>query len=111
LHRSFDDSSDMTHVLVDIDPGRLLDAHDQLAAVLELPGLYSVTFFDWSPQPVRCRVHDDAPDWLDEAAEVIMVPDHHSPPAADLRISAPTVRYMPDGITRSKAATRMRRPQ
>jgi hypothetical protein len=95
---SFNDSTDMTHVLVDIDPQSLLDARARLADVLALPGIYSVTFFDYTPQPVTYGVHDEAPDWLDEAADVITVPDDVSPSSADLRISAPTVRYMPDGI-------------
>ena len=95
---SFDDSSDMTHVVVDVDPRRLLDARARLAEVLALPGIYAVTFFDYTPQPVSCEFDDEAPTWFDAAAEVMEVPEDSVLQPADLRISAPTVRDMPDGI-------------
>ena len=95
---SFDDACEVTHVVVDVDPRHQLDMWSRLSDVLGLPGIYSVTFFDYTPQPALCEFYDDVPDWFDEEAELISVPDGVSPPAADLRIDAPTIRYMPDGI-------------
>lgn len=43
----------------------------KLAEVLALAEIYSVTFFDWSPQPVSIGVDGDVPTWFDEVAEVI----------------------------------------
>ena len=63
-----------------------------------MPRIYSVTFFDYTPQPVLCDFFDEAPDWFDEDAEVLAIPDGVSPPLADFRLEAPTIRYMPDGI-------------
>jgi len=38
------------------------------------------------------------PDWFDEDSEVLTLPAGVSLPAANLRIAASTIRYMPDGI-------------
>jgi hypothetical protein len=94
----FDDSSDMTHVLVDLDPKHRRDMRARLAEVLAMPGIYSVTFFDHVLEPVSIGIDGDVPEWFEEGEEVIAIPDDFSPPAAELQISAPTVRYMPDGI-------------
>lgn len=94
-----DDPCDLTHCLVTIDPRHQLDARANLSAVLVLPQIYSVTFFDYTPRPVVCEFDDvPVPDWFDEEAGVIEIPDDFLPPAADLRISAATIRYMPDGL-------------
>ena len=99
---SFDGTSDLTHVLVDDDPRHQLDMRARLSDVLALPQVDSVTFFDWSPQPVLCQldrgIDGDAPAWFDEDTEVVAIPDEYSPPAAELGIAASTVRYMPDGL-------------
>lgn len=95
---SFDDASDLTHVLVDIDPRYQLDRRAKLSEVLATPEIYSVTFFDFTPFPLSCDFSGEAPEWFDEAEEILMIPDLLIPPAADFRIEAPTIRYMPDGI-------------
>lgn len=94
----WDDPCEFTHVTVEIDPRHQLDMRARLSDVLALPQLYSVTFFDWAPQPVSCDFCDEVPEWFDDDAEVLVIPNSVSLPAADFRISAPTIRYMPDGI-------------
>lgn len=95
---SLDAPSGHTHVMVDVDPRHPLDMRARLRDVLSMPQLYSVTFFDYSPQPMEADVMDEELAWLDSEAEVQVVPSHVSPPGADFRIAAPTIRYMPDGI-------------
>ena len=95
---TWDDPCELTHIVVEIDPRHELDMRARLSDVLALPQLYSVTFFDHTPRPVLCDFCDEKPKWFDEDAEVLAIPAGVSPPAADLRISAPTIRYMPDGI-------------
>jgi hypothetical protein len=95
---SLDDPCEMTHVVVDIDPRHLLDRRARLADVLALPQIYSVTFFNDTPQPVCCEFIDEEPDWFQEDAEVQAIADDDSPLASDLHIEAATIRYMPDGV-------------
>jgi hypothetical protein len=94
----FDDPCNVTHALVDIDPRNRLDMRAKLADVLALPNIYSVTFFDDTPQPVVCEFEDEAPAWFDVDVEVLAIPEDVSPQPANLRTAAPTVRYMPEGV-------------
>ena len=95
---TWDDPCEITHVVVEFDPRHQLDMKAKLSDVLALRHLYSVTFFDHSPQPVLCDFCDEEPDWFDEDEEVLTLPIDVSPPPADLQIAAPTIRYMPKGI-------------
>src|SRR5437867_422269 len=53
---SFDDTSDMTHVLVELDRKIRLDMKARLSDVLAMAEMYSVTFFDWAPVPVSIGI-------------------------------------------------------
>lgn len=95
---SFDDPCELTHVLVDIDPRHQLDKRATLFDVLAMPQIYSVTFFDYTPQVVSSDFLNEEAKWFDEEAEVLAMPADVSVSLADFRIEAPTIRYMPGGI-------------
>jgi hypothetical protein len=107
-----DDSIAVTHCLLALDPRSRLKMRARLTKVLQLKGLYSVTFFDASPVPVRIEEADlqgqytlrlanrdqlVLGDWFDPESPYTAVPTE-LPQDPVIRIDAATVRYMPDGI-------------
>lgn len=102
----------VSHCLLALDPRSRLQMRTRLADVLRITGLYSVTFFDASPVPVRIDEADlpgrnallltgeerlKLGDWFDPQAPIVEVP-LELPEAPAIRIDAATVRYMPDGL-------------
>lgn len=85
-------------VVVDIDPKIRLAVRKQLAKTLAMEGLFSVTFFDYTPDGVsNTELANYAWYKEQEGADLVDVPEDFQP--VDRRsIDCSTIRYMKDGI-------------